>query len=151
MAMYRDARRLLVAAVLALCPPVAAAQGTAANPSAAASDIRSPSSTNPAAAASDIRNPSATNPAAAASDLRATAVPAQGGAPSVARRQTFAPTIIRKERRPRIAKRAPARKGAVREAAGRTASPAKAVPPTAAQQRAESKAGAIMGSVCRGC
>ena len=91
MAMYRDARRLLVAAVLALSPSVAAAQGTAANPSAAASDIRSPSSTNPAAAASDIRNPSATNPAAAASDLRATAVPAQGGAPAVGRRQTFAP------------------------------------------------------------
>jgi hypothetical protein len=151
MAMYRDARRLLVAAVLALCPSVAAAQGTAANPSAAASDIRSPSSTNPAAAASDIRNPSATNPAAAASDLRATAVPAQGGAPTVGRRQTFAPAVIRKERRPPIAKRAPARKGAIREAAGRTASPAKAVPPTQAQQRAERKAGAIMGSVCRGC
>ena len=147
--MYRDARRLLVAAVLALCPSVAAAQGTAANPSAAASDIRSPSSTNPAAAASDIRNPSSTNPAAAASDLRATSV--QGGAPAVARRQTFAPAVIRKERRPRTAKRAPARKGAVREAAGRTAPPAKAVPPTPTQQRAESKAGAIMGSVCRGC
>src|SRR5829696_7171877 len=111
MAMYRDARRLLVAAVLALGPSVAAAQGTAANPSAAASDIRSPSSTNPAAAASDIRNRSATNPAAAASDLRATAVPAQGGAPTIGRRQTFAPAVIRKERRPRIAKRAPARKG----------------------------------------
>ncbi|MFL5143058.1 MAG: hypothetical protein ACJ8DP_06905, partial [Microvirga sp.] len=111
----------------------------------------SPSSTNPAAAASDIRNPSATNPAAAASDLRATSVPAQGGAPAVARRQTLAPTVIRKERRPRSAKRAPARKGAVREAAGRTAPPAKAVPPTPTQQRAESKAGAIMGSVCRGC
>src|SRR5215213_5552098 len=136
MAMYRDARRLLVAAVLALGPSVAAAQGTAANP---------------AAAASDIRNPSATNPASAASDLRATAVPAQGGAPTVGRRQTFTPAVIRKERRPRSAKRAPARKGAVREAAGRTASPAKAVPPTQAQQRAESKAGAIMGSVCRGC
>ena len=148
--MYREARRLLVAAVLALSPSVAAAQGMAANPSAAASDIRSPSSTNPAAAASDIRNPSATNPAAAASDLRATAVPAQGGAPTVARRQTFAPAVIRKERRPRAAKRAPARKAAVREAAGRT-SPSKAVPPTQAQQRAESKAGAIMGSVCRGC
>src|SRR5215208_4154650 len=100
MAMYRDARRLLVAAVLALGPSVAAAQGTAANPSAAASDIRSPSSTNPAAAASDIRNPSATNPAAAASDLRATSVPAQGGAPTIARRQSFAPAVIRKERRP---------------------------------------------------
>jgi hypothetical protein len=149
MAMYREARRLLVAAVLALSPSVAAAQGTAANPSAAASDIRSPSSTNPAAAASDIRNPSATNPAAAASDLRATAVPAQGGAPTIARRQTFAPAII-KERRPRAAKGAPAHKGAVREAAGRT-SPSKAVPPTQAQQRAERKAGAIMGSVCRGC
>jgi hypothetical protein len=151
MAMYRDARRLFVAAVLALGPSVAAAQGTAANPSAAASDIRSPSSTNPAAAASDIRNPSATNPAAAASDLRATSVPAQGGAPTIARRQSFAPAVIRKERRPRSAKRAPARKGAVREAAGRTAPPAKAVPPTPTQQRAESKAGAIMGSVCRGC
>ncbi|MFL5112938.1 MAG: hypothetical protein ACJ8DL_19860, partial [Microvirga sp.] len=78
-------------------------------------------------------------------------VPAQGGAPMIARRQSFAPAVIRKERRPRSAKRAPARKGAGREAAGRTAPPAKAVPPTQAQRRAEGKAGAIMGSVCRGC
>jgi hypothetical protein len=45
------------------------AQPLAINPSAAASDVRNPSSTNPAAAASDIRNPSAINPSAAASQI----------------------------------------------------------------------------------
>ena len=39
----------------------AGAQPLAINPSAAASDIRNPSSTNPAAAASDIRSPGAIN------------------------------------------------------------------------------------------
>jgi hypothetical protein len=139
-----------MALLLLSWPLPAQAQSTAANPSAAASDIRSPSSINPAARASDIRNPSATNPAAAASDLRATAVPVQGASPGVVRRQTFAPPIIRRERRARTVKRAPARKGAVREAA-RPTTRAKAAPPTEAQQRAERKAGAIMGSVCRGC
>ena len=47
----------------------AGAQPLAINPSAAASDVRNPSSTNPAAAASDIRNPSAINPSAAASQI----------------------------------------------------------------------------------
>jgi hypothetical protein len=37
------------------------AQALGVNPSAAASDVRNPSSTHPSAAASDIRNPSATN------------------------------------------------------------------------------------------
>src|SRR5215207_11079297 len=45
------------------------AQALGVNPSAAASDVRNPSSTNPSAAASDIRNPSATNPSAAASQI----------------------------------------------------------------------------------
>ena len=45
------------------------AQSLGVNPSAAASDVRNPSSTNPSAAASDIRNPSATNPSAAASQI----------------------------------------------------------------------------------
>jgi hypothetical protein len=40
------------------------AQALGVNPSAAASDVRNPSSTNPSAAASDIRNPSAINPQA---------------------------------------------------------------------------------------
>jgi hypothetical protein len=48
----------------------AGAQPLGANPSAAPSDIRNPSSTNPAAAPSDIRNPSALNPSAARSDIR---------------------------------------------------------------------------------
>jgi hypothetical protein len=62
---------LVVFAVLSnLAPALALAQSVGMNPSAAPSDIRSPSSTNPAAAASDIRNPSSNNPAAAASDLR---------------------------------------------------------------------------------
>jgi len=62
---------LFVYAVLSnLVPALALAQSVGVNPSAAPSDIRSPSSTNPAAAASDIRNPSSNNPAAAASDLR---------------------------------------------------------------------------------
>jgi hypothetical protein len=45
------------------------AQALGVNPSAAASDVRNPSSTNPSAAASDIRNTSATNPSAAASQI----------------------------------------------------------------------------------
>src|SRR5215204_1306607 len=45
------------------------AQALRLNPSAAASDVRNPSSTNPSAAAPDIRNPSATNPSAAASQI----------------------------------------------------------------------------------
>src|SRR5215204_1484182 len=45
------------------------AQALGVNPSAAASDVRNPSSTNPSAAAPDIRNPSATNPSAAASQI----------------------------------------------------------------------------------
>ena len=62
---------LFVYAVLSnLVPALALAQSVGINPSAAPSDIRSPSSTNPAAAASDIGNPSSNNPAAAASDLR---------------------------------------------------------------------------------
>src|SRR5215207_4523107 len=43
------------------------AQALGVNPSAAASDVRNPSSTN--LSASDIRNPSATNPSAAASQI----------------------------------------------------------------------------------
>ena len=58
------------AALSNLVPALALAQSVGINPSAAPSDIRSPSSTNPAAAASDIGNPSSNNPAAAASDLR---------------------------------------------------------------------------------
>jgi hypothetical protein len=62
---------LVVFAVLSnLAPALALAQSVGMNPSAAPSDIGSPSSTNPAAAASDIRNPSSNNPAAAASDVR---------------------------------------------------------------------------------
>jgi hypothetical protein len=37
------------------------AQSLSVNPSAAASEVRNPSSINPAAAASDVRNPSAIN------------------------------------------------------------------------------------------
>jgi len=71
---------LFVYAVLSnLVPALALAQSVGINPSAAPSDIRSPSSTNPAAAASDIRNPSSNNPAAAASDLRGS----RAGIPSV--------------------------------------------------------------------
>ena len=55
------------------------AQALGVNPSAAASDVRNPSSTNPSAAASDIRNTSATNPSAAASQiLLSRAPPLQG-------------------------------------------------------------------------
>ena len=43
------------------------AQSLSVNPSAAASEVRNPSSINPAAAASDVRNPSAINPSARAS------------------------------------------------------------------------------------
>jgi hypothetical protein len=45
------------------------AQSLSINPSAAASEVRNPSSINPAAAASDVRNPSATNPSARASQI----------------------------------------------------------------------------------
>jgi hypothetical protein len=44
------------------------AQALGVNPSAAASDVRNPSSTNPSAAASDIRNPSTNNPCRRISD-----------------------------------------------------------------------------------
>jgi hypothetical protein len=47
----------------------AKAQSLSVNPSAAASEVRNPSSINPAAAASDIRNPSAINPSARGSQL----------------------------------------------------------------------------------
>ena len=80
----------LVAALSASAP--ARSQGVAVNPSAAASDVRNPSSFNPAAAASDIRNPSATNPAAAASDLRQPGLTSPG-APSAIRRPT-APRLV---------------------------------------------------------
>jgi len=45
------------------------AQSLSVNPSAAASEVRNPSSINPAAAASDVRNPSAINPSARASHI----------------------------------------------------------------------------------
>jgi hypothetical protein len=45
------------------------AQSLSVNPSAAASEVRNPSSINPAAAASDVRNPSAINPSARASQI----------------------------------------------------------------------------------
>jgi hypothetical protein len=48
---------------------IANAQSLSVNPSAAASEVRNPSSINPAAAASDIRNPSAINPSARGSQI----------------------------------------------------------------------------------
>ena len=53
---------------------IANAQSLSVNPSAAASEVRNPSSINPAAAASDIRNPSAINPAARGSQLGSSAI-----------------------------------------------------------------------------
>jgi hypothetical protein len=150
MRMSQSAGRLflVLATLLALgAPDGARAQSIAINPSAAASDIRNPSSMNPAAAASDIRNPSAINPAAAASDIRAPGVVAPSRPANVVPR-VARPRIMPPERpsrtfeRPRRG-RAAARRSARRERAGevrpRPASPA------------EREASAIMGSVCRGC
>jgi hypothetical protein len=64
------------------------AQALGVNPSAAASDVRNPSSTNPSAAASDVRNPSATNPSAAASQIpQSTVTFPRAVAPSITRQQ----------------------------------------------------------------
>src|SRR3954462_814836 len=62
--------------ILGLCDGPRA-QPLAINPSAAPSEVGTPSSTNPAARASAIRNPSSINPAAAAS-----AIPQPGTTPS---------------------------------------------------------------------
>ena len=72
------------------------AQALSVNPSAAASEVRNPSSINPAAAASEIRNPSAFNPAARGSQIQGPGVislnrPA-GIAPAVPR-QRIAPSV----------------------------------------------------------
>jgi hypothetical protein len=128
----------------------AGAQPLAINPSAAASDIRNPSSTNPAAAASDIRSPGAINPSAAASQI-----PQPSGL--VPRRsRDMMPTILmppiveegiaRPPRRSRAVQRTRRGRLAIRQAerqrdrqisSRRRASPADST--------------GIMGSVCQGC
>ena len=138
-----NAARFLTAAFLALSAPAGMAQGIAANPSAAASDIRNPSSTNPAAAASEIRQP---------------IVPS---APPVLRGRAVAPMpAIRTERRARRPPKARERARAARKA---PASPAEAAQirdaaiPAQRERRTDRaretdrKASGIMGSVCRGC
>ncbi|HEX8166000.1 MAG TPA: hypothetical protein VF601_09455 [Beijerinckiaceae bacterium] len=150
----KNAMRLLaVVLALALSAPGAMAQGLAVNPSAAASDIRNPSSIVPGAAASDIRNPSATNPAAAASEIRQPLVP---NSPPVLRGRSVAPMpVIRTERRARrpsraregarAARRAPARADAAQV---RDAAPVRR---TERERATDRKASGIMGSVCQGC
>ena len=71
------------------------AQSLSINPSAAASEVRNPSSINPAAAASDVRNPSATNPSARASQISGPSAISQtrpAGVAPAAPRQRAAPT-----------------------------------------------------------
>jgi hypothetical protein len=102
--------RRLAWAVLALCVSHAAmAQRLAVNPSAAASDVRNPSSTNPAAAA-DIRSPSATNPSAAASQIPQPSAVSPNGRrmrPSIASQRTVVPPrrsrAVQRERRSKAA------------------------------------------------
>jgi hypothetical protein len=63
----------LSACLLLVTSHSANSQSLSVNPSAAASEVRNPSSINPAAAASDIRNPSAINPSARGSQLGSSA------------------------------------------------------------------------------
>jgi hypothetical protein len=136
---------LLLAAALALSPIGSAqAQGLAVNPSAAASDVRNPSSFNPAAAASDIRNPSATNPAAAASEIRQPGL-ASPSAPAATARPGTRRVVGPPERRPRNARARRAGEVSARKIPSRPG----AVP--ARSSAAERKASEIMGTVCRGC
>ncbi|MDF3062556.1 MAG: hypothetical protein K0S06_2665 [Microvirga sp.] len=137
----------LVAALSASAP--ARSQGVAVNPSAAASDVRNPSSFNPAAAASDIRNPSATNPAAAASDLRQPGLTSPG-APSAIRRPTAPRLVGPPERPPRKVRTRRGTRTATKADKPEKEQPRKAVP-SARPSPAERKASEIMGSVCRGC
>jgi hypothetical protein len=140
---------LAVAAVLVLgIANGASGQGLAVNPSAAASDIRNPSSTNPAAAASDVRNPSAFNPAAAASDIRQPSV-ASPSSPAAMAPRVRRTRVVLPERRSRASQRARRAPAAARQAATRERRAAEARPRPATT--AERKASAIMGSVCRGC
>ena len=142
-------RLFLVLAAFAVLSPAgsARAQGLAVNPSAAASDIRNPSSFNPAAAASDVGNPSAINLAAAASAIRRPSVTSPS-TPVITSRATAPRIVTRPERRPRATR---ARRGAA--AVKETQKPPSR--PTAERARpaesADRKAAKIMGSVCRGC
>jgi hypothetical protein len=146
----RMRRLFLVLAALAVLSPAGAAraQGLAVNPSAAASDVRNPSSINPAAAASDVRNPSAINPAAAASAIRQPDVASPNAPAGVNRRAAPPRDLVRPERRPR-AVRASRGGRAARETQKAPSRPAaeRARPATAADRKAQK----IMGSVCRGC
>jgi len=140
---------LAVAAVLLLgIANGASGQGLAVNPSAAASDIRNPSSTNPAAAASDVRNPSAFNPAAAASDIRQPSV-ASPSSPAAMAPRVRRTRVVLPERRSRASQRSRRAPAAATQAATRERRAAEARPRPATT--AERKASAIMGSVCRGC
>src|SRR5215207_7361088 len=90
------------------------AQALGVNPSAAASDVRNPSSTNPSAAASDIRNPSATNPSAAASQIP------QPGAIS-SRRDNVTPPLARQRVAPTLPRARSAQQGRQRRGKSRDA------------------------------
>jgi hypothetical protein len=123
----------------------AGAQPLAINPSAAASDVRNPSSTNPAAAASDIRNPSAINPSAAASQISQPGglVPTRSRMPTILMPPIVEERIARRPQRTRAVQRSRRGRPAVRQAERRER-PAK-------RPRGKNDPAAIMGSVCRGC
>ena len=106
----------------------AGAQPLAINPSAAASDVRNPSSTNPAAAASDIRNPSAINPSAAASQILQPSglVPrrSRNGMPTILMPPIVEERIVRPPRRSRAVQRTRRGRPAIRQAERRRERPA---------------------------
>jgi hypothetical protein len=123
----------------------AGAQPLAINPSAAASDVRNPSSTNPAAAASDIRNPSATNPAAAASQIPQPSALAPRR-PLNVMPLTGRQRVVLPARRARAIQRT--RRGRV---AARQVEQQRERPSKSRRRASPDDATAIMGSVCRGC
>jgi hypothetical protein len=108
---------------------LARAQPLAINPSAAASDVRNPSSTNPAAAASDIRNPSAINPSAAASQIPQPSglVSSRSRMPTILMPSIVEERIARPPRRSRAVQRSRRGRPAVRQAERRER-PAKSRP-----------------------
>jgi hypothetical protein len=113
---------LALALVLLLSFVLAArSQPLGANPSAAPSDIRNPSSINPAARPSDIGNSSAINPSAAASQPLPSTAPRSSALPRSPRLRAspIKPELEREDDRKRRSARAPAAEDAPSCKAGR--------------------------------